>query len=171
MIGHVDSANEPRLDLLYEPPIPPRDSGHAGSRKGGPELPDGALQAVVRLFRHGRPSAGVGRISDHCSNGPPAENTKRIVAAYERGGYTASLKSFAGSHFGVNYPGSLVDGARCMIFAGNRAGAKHFLERAYRAKEGWMIFVPTDPAFDSLRSDPRFARLVHQVLPVSGRSS
>ena len=101
----------------------------------------------------------------------PAENAKRIVAAYQRGGYAASLKSFAGSHFGIDYPGSLVDGARCMIFAGNRAGAMDFLERAYRAKEGWMIFVPTDPAFDSLRSDPRFARLVHQVLSVSGRSS
>jgi hypothetical protein len=37
------------------------------------------------------------------------------------------------------------------------------LEQAYRRRNFYLVFLNADPAFDSLRSDPRFAELVHRV--------
>jgi len=98
----------------------------------------------------------------HLLCGP--ENEQKIVAAYQHGGYSSALKGFV--DIGpVDYAGSFVDASRYMLFAGDKARAMDFLERAYQEKDGWMIFVPIDPSFDSLRSNARFGRLVLQVRP------
>ena len=94
------------------------------------------------------------------------ENEKKILSAYRRRGYSSALKSFV-SVSPADYSGSYVDGSRYMIFAGDKARAMDFLERAYGEKDGWMIFVPVDPSFDSLRAEARFGRLLLQVRPVS----
>jgi TolB-like protein/DNA-binding winged helix-turn-helix (wHTH) protein/Tfp pilus assembly protein PilF len=86
------------------------------------------------------------------------ENAKKILSAYRREGYASALKSLVSISPG-DYSGSYVDASRYLIFAGDKARAMDFLERAYRTKDGWMVFVPIDPAFDSLREDSRFARL------------
>jgi hypothetical protein len=57
-----------------------------------------------------------------------------------------------------------------MSFAGDKAAALEFLERALKNHEGWMIFVESDPAFDSLRSDPGYSRLVRALHSVSDPS-
>ena len=98
------------------------------------------------------------------------ENEKKIVAAYQQGGYSAALKSFV-SVSPADSSGSYVDGSRYMIFAGDKARAMDFLERAYREKDGWMIFVPIDPSFDSLHADLRFCRLMPRVRPCPVPSS
>ena len=41
--------------------------------------------------------------------------------------------------------------------------AFEFLERAYRVRDFYLIFLNADPAFDPLRSDPRFAELVRRI--------
>jgi len=94
------------------------------------------------------------------------ENEKKILSAYQQSGYSSALKSFV-SVSPADYSGSYVDGSRYMIFAGDKARAMEFLERAYREKDGWMIFVPVDPSFDPLRAEARFGRLLHQVQPPS----
>jgi TolB-like protein/DNA-binding winged helix-turn-helix (wHTH) protein/tetratricopeptide (TPR) repeat protein len=94
------------------------------------------------------------------------DNEKGIVAVYERQGYAASLKAVTSSGDGT-YLKSLVDDARCMSFAGDKAGALEFLDRALQDREGWMVFLESDPAFDSLRSDPKYSRLVQEVRSVS----
>ena len=84
--------------------------------------------------------------------------------------YSAALESFATTN-PVDYSGSDADVSRYMVFAGDKARALDILERAYREKDGWMIFVPIDPAFDPLRQDSRFAGLMLQVRPPSLPSS
>ena len=37
-----------------------------------------------------------------------------------------------------------------------------WLDRAYKERAG-LLFVKVDPAFDSLRSDPRFGDLLHRI--------
>jgi len=94
------------------------------------------------------------------------EDEKKVLAAYQQGGYASALRTFGGISPG-EYSGSGVEGSEYMIFAGDKARALDFLERAYRDRDGWMVFVPVDPAFDSLRGDSRFTRLLHEVRPSS----
>lgn len=91
-----------------------------------------------------------------------ASNNNRIEDAYRTGGYPAALREFAEID-DMNYYGNNVDGARCMVFAGDRDGALHYLELAERQHEGWMLFVPREPAFTSLHEDARFQRLVAEI--------
>ena len=55
-----------------------------------------------------------------------------------------------------------------MTFLGDKPAALQFLERALKNREGWMIFVECDPAFDSLRSEPEYARLMHELHTLAG---
>ncbi len=98
------------------------------------------------------------------------ENADKVVSAYQQGGYSSALKSFVGIK-PADSPGSFVDGSRYMIFAGDKACAMEYLERAFREKDGWMIFVPIDPSFDPLRADSRFSRLMLQVRPTTAPAS
>jgi len=54
------------------------------------------------------------------------EDEKKILAAYEHGGYSAGLESFATTN-PVDYSGSDVDVSRYMVFAGDKARALDFL--------------------------------------------
>lgn len=89
-------------------------------------------------------------------------NNSRITEAYRSNGYRGALKEFAVID-DMNYYGNNVDGARCMAFAGDREGALHYLEVGERQHEGWMLFVPREPAFASLHQDPRFQQLVAEI--------
>ena len=46
---------------------------------------------------------------------------------------------------------------------GNRVAALESLERAYQERSAWFNFIGREPAFDSLRTDPRFQKLEHEV--------
>lgn len=46
---------------------------------------------------------------------------------------------------------------------GDRDAALSSLERAYQEHSPWLNFIACDPAFDSLRPDPRFQKLAHQI--------
>jgi TolB-like protein/DNA-binding winged helix-turn-helix (wHTH) protein/Flp pilus assembly protein TadD len=93
-----------------------------------------------------------------------ASNAETILAASQKGGYHAALKQFS-AITDTNYYGSDVDGARCLAFAGDRDGALRLLDAAWRAHEGWMLFVPRDPAFTRLHGDPHFQQLIAEVTP------
>jgi TolB-like protein/DNA-binding winged helix-turn-helix (wHTH) protein/Flp pilus assembly protein TadD len=95
---------------------------------------------------------------------PP--NQQKIESLLGKSGYSAALREFA-SATDTNYYGNSVDGARCMAFAGDRAGALRFLDEGYRDHEGWMLFVPRDPAFAQLHGDPHFEKLVASVTGAS----
>ncbi len=46
---------------------------------------------------------------------------------------------------------------------GDREAALKWLERAYQEHSPWLNFMACEPAFDSLRADPRFQKLGHQI--------
>ena len=96
------------------------------------------------------------------------ENERRILLTYEKEGYAASLHALSISD-GTTYTGSMVDAARCMNFAGDKAEALKFLQMAMNRHEGWMIFVESDPAFDLLRSEPEYSRILQEVHAVSAQ--
>jgi TolB-like protein/DNA-binding winged helix-turn-helix (wHTH) protein/Tfp pilus assembly protein PilF len=53
-------------------------------------------------------------------------------------------------------------------YVGDTDKALTWLEKAFKARRAWIIYLGVDPAFDSLRSDPRFASLLKRIgLPQS----
>jgi len=46
---------------------------------------------------------------------------------------------------------------------GETEQALEWLEKAYRERSGWMIYLQAEPRLDRLRSDPRFGNLVRRV--------
>jgi tetratricopeptide (TPR) repeat protein len=54
-----------------------------------------------------------------------------------------------------------------LIYAGlgEKDQAFEWLEKAYDQRAGWLIYLNTDPRFDSLRSDKRFQDLRRRVGP------
>ncbi len=46
---------------------------------------------------------------------------------------------------------------------GDKDSAFDWLERAYKERSSWLNFVNTNPLYDSLRSDPRYADLLRRI--------
>jgi len=58
---------------------------------------------------------------------------------------------------------SPVDVATVYLGLGERDQAVEWLERALKERAYGLVFLPTDPRFDPLRSDPRFAAVMRRV--------
>ena len=91
----------------------------------------------------------------------PAQQSA-IQNAFNKRGYSAALHLLATVSSSSDY-GSIVDRARCLVSAGDINGALDLLERAYKNCEGWVIFVPADPAFAPLHADGRFQQLIRDI--------
>lgn len=60
--------------------------------------------------------------------------------------------------------GGLSGGSAALYaIAGDRDRAFAMLERAYDRRELWLVYLKVDPAWDNLRADPRFEKLLHRV--------
>jgi TolB-like protein/DNA-binding winged helix-turn-helix (wHTH) protein/thioredoxin-like negative regulator of GroEL len=90
------------------------------------------------------------------------EEAKRFEGVYEKEGYSGALRALTSSN-NTGASANMVDNARSMSFAGDKVGALKFLERGLKNREGWMIFVESDPAFDSLRAEPEYAHVIKAV--------
>ena len=61
-------------------------------------------------------------------------------------------------------PGDPYDHAVLYARVGKNLDAFNWLEKAYQARSQEIIFgLRTEPAFDGLRSDPRYTNLVHRI--------
>ena len=47
--------------------------------------------------------------------------------------------------------------------AGQTDEAFEFLEKAWRIREQWLVFLRVDPRFDPLRADPRFEEMARRI--------
>jgi tetratricopeptide (TPR) repeat protein len=94
------------------------------------------------------------------------EQGAKILSAYKTTSHAGALLTLVGDSDSTHY-GNPVDGARCMIFAGNRAGASRELDIGLKHRDGWMIFVPNDPSFDHVRSNPSHLLIVKDLRNIS----
>ncbi|MBI3679065.1 MAG: winged helix-turn-helix domain-containing protein [Acidobacteria bacterium] len=46
---------------------------------------------------------------------------------------------------------------------GDAGQALEWLDRAYQQRHSWLVYLNSDPAFDSIRADPRFVAMVKKV--------
>ena len=53
--------------------------------------------------------------------------------------------------------------ARISLALGDRDGAFKWLEKAYRDHDWFLLLIKSDPAYDEIRGDPRFASLLARV--------
>jgi DNA-binding winged helix-turn-helix (wHTH) protein/Tfp pilus assembly protein PilF len=53
--------------------------------------------------------------------------------------------------------------AAAWLAAGNKKKAQTYLDRAFKFRSNWMIYLQYDPRFDGLRSDPHFQELLRQI--------
>jgi tetratricopeptide (TPR) repeat protein len=94
-----------------------------------------------------------------------AEEATKLKHAFALGGYRGyldtQLKALKADSQ-REYVGPL-DFAELYIRLSDKDSAFDWLERAYKEHSSWLNFVNTDPLYDPLRSDPRFAELVRKV--------
>jgi TolB-like protein/DNA-binding winged helix-turn-helix (wHTH) protein/tetratricopeptide (TPR) repeat protein len=83
-----------------------------------------------------------------------ARSGKRAQASRELGAMVAQ------SH-GAPIPDYYV--AAAWAAAGDKEKAQMALNRAYQVRSNWLIYLPYDPRFDDLRSEPQFQALLHKV--------
>ena len=60
--------------------------------------------------------------------------------------------------------------AAAWLAAGNKKKAQTYLDRAFKFRSNWIIYLQYDPRFDGLRSDPHFQDLLRQIVS-SGRQT
>jgi serine/threonine protein kinase/Tfp pilus assembly protein PilF len=113
------------------------------ARKGMQKEHIAELQRTAALF-------GFSKVSDN------------IAATYAASGYRAALRywALALDRNGINRPEMV---AQAYVRAGDKDLAFKWLERAFRERSNYMVFLNVEPVYDPLRSDPRFKDLLRRV--------
>ena len=73
----------------------------------------------------------------------------------------ADLRSILAKSNGAPVPDYFLAAAWTAV--GNKQEALEALNRAFRARSNWIIYLQYDPHFDTLRSDPQFQSLIQKV--------
>jgi tetratricopeptide (TPR) repeat protein len=81
---------------------------------------------------------------------------------YTKSGYQAFLQEWLRDVL-QNHPDDSFDLAQLYAALGRNDEAMNSLEKAYAVRHFGLLFLRVDPAFDSLRSDPRYAELVRKI--------
>jgi hypothetical protein len=91
-----------------------------------------------------------------------AQDGESLANAYAQGGADAYWRKRI--ELAQRLPAaSALDLAILCARQGDRDGALRSLERAYQEHSPWLNFMACEPAFDSLRVDPRFLELLRRV--------
>jgi len=128
-----------------------------------PNLP--GVHAVIgdALWRQGRYEEALPELK--ASFGNDSARWQTFEPGFRRGGpraaYAALCAQLAGS--APNEQPNLYGMATCYAEADEPDAAFVWLEKAYAARLPQLLHVTADPAFDSVRDDPRFDELLHRI--------
>ncbi|HTT24792.1 MAG TPA: protein kinase [Candidatus Sulfotelmatobacter sp.] len=92
------------------------------------------------------------------------EDAKRISESYQRGGWREALRVFAQiseKPSSRGYDPFAV--ASAYSYLGDKDKALSWIGKAIDARSSFFVYLKIDPAWDNIRSDPRFAELVNRV--------
>jgi tetratricopeptide (TPR) repeat protein len=89
----------------------------------------------------------------------------RLARAYARDGYSGWLQARLNSLKEVAADGSPTTFERAELYAelGNADMAMRYLEQGYREHTIELVRLQLNPAYDDMRTDPRFQNLVHRI--------
>jgi len=89
----------------------------------------------------------------------------KIGEAYSRSGYKGALKSWLQYSISSSNRAYLAPASVAVVYTrlGEQERAFEWLEKAYSAHDGWLVYLKVDPVFDHLRSDPRYADLLRRI--------
>jgi TolB-like protein/DNA-binding winged helix-turn-helix (wHTH) protein len=95
-----------------------------------------------------------------------ADVAARVRKAYGKSDYRAAMKESAKALEGLYarrvliLPGEI---ARDYVYLDDKEQALNWLRKAYEERDGELVFLARDAAWDPLRSDPRFREVVRRV--------
>jgi TolB-like protein/DNA-binding winged helix-turn-helix (wHTH) protein/tetratricopeptide (TPR) repeat protein len=89
----------------------------------------------------------------------------RLARAYARKGYTGWLQAKLNSLNEISNDGAPTTFEHAELYAesGNADMAMHYLEQGYREHTIELVRLQVNPAYDGIRTDPRFQNLVHRI--------
>jgi Tfp pilus assembly protein PilF len=92
---------------------------------------------------------------------------------FSTGGYDGMLKSILRAQKRLNSQGALPDYSLAMTYArlGDEQNSLQCLRAAYDKHDSSLLFLSSEPAFDTLRDDPEFNDLVARISPVPRQES
>ncbi len=114
------------------------------------------------LFAKGRSEDALAVLRREPSQlGPPVDATLGYLLA--RSGYQHEARQVLKRLTGGPFPTPAYLAATVYAGLGDTAAAMQQLERAYAEHSGWIVFLKSQRAWDSMRSDPRFRSLLRKV--------
>lgn len=89
----------------------------------------------------------------------------RLATAYARRGYTGWLEERLSRLNEISKVGKSLSFEHAELYAvlGNKDKAMHYLEEGYREHTIELVRLQVNPAYDEMRTDPRFQDLVHRI--------
>jgi TolB-like protein/DNA-binding winged helix-turn-helix (wHTH) protein/tetratricopeptide (TPR) repeat protein len=89
----------------------------------------------------------------------------RLARAYARKGYTGWLQERLNRLNEISKDGTPMsfEHAELYVAMGNTDMAMHYLEQGYREHTIELVRLQVNPAYDDMRTDPRFQDLVHRI--------
>lgn len=92
-----------------------------------------------------------------------------LLTDFEKMGYQKARQNLSRKYLELMIPAAEEQYISPMAFAalytdlGEKDKAFEWLEKCFQERSSWLVFLKTDPQFESLRSDPRFKDLLHRI--------
>ena len=113
------------------------------------------------LLAQGRPVDAMAELDEA---GTGFDVRAALACALARAGRTGDARArLAQLESTAKVPANDVDLAAVYLSLGDHVRALDALERAEKRKATWLPFINTDPAFDDLHGEPRFAALLRRI--------